>query len=438
LIVFFPLKNYDLLIKKIIKGLTIYYSLPTLHLTQRAYTWTRILNTPFWALYTLLPFILLKDLQATTWQITCIISLNPIVSLFSLYWSAQVKKRHDRLKTNIIWASIFGHLPFFFIPLFPHPWFIIFASATYMLFWRGVNPAWMEILKVNIPVELRHEVYAYGSAFYHAGGAVLAISIGFILDDQLQAWRWLFPLTALLSLFAIFFQIQIPLKKIEVEQPLSSCALFSWKNIVKPWQEGWALLRKRADFAHFQIGFMLAGGALMLWKPAAPLFFFQTLHLNYKELAIAMTLCKSAGYIITLPLWSQAMKRIDLFVFTSRVTFLTALFPLGLIAAQWHLSFLYLAYFLYGIMQAGSEMSWNLSGPIFSKTEESSTYSGINSATVGIRGCLAPPLGSWLCLYLSPLAVLLIGSFFSLLATIHLYRCYRFKEKVYPTYPLAD
>ena len=76
----------------------------------------------------------------------------------------------------------------------------------------------MEILKVNIPVELRHEVYAYGSAFYHAGGAVLAISMGFILDDQLQAWRWLFPLTALLSLFAIFFQIQIPLKKIEVAQ----------------------------------------------------------------------------------------------------------------------------------------------------------------------------------------------------------------------------
>src|ERR1700722_510591 len=102
--------------------------------TRIAYTWTRILNTPFWALYTLLPFIMCKDLQATPWQIACIISLKPIVSLFSLYWSSQVKRRRDRLVSNIVWAGILGHLPFLFVPWISHPWFFIFASAVYMLF----------------------------------------------------------------------------------------------------------------------------------------------------------------------------------------------------------------------------------------------------------------------------------------------------------------
>ena len=120
--------------------------------TKQAFTWTKILNTPFWAIYTLLPFIIMKDLKATTWQISLIVSLSPIISLLSLYWSALIKQRPDRLKANIVWASILGHLPFFFTFYVESSWFFVAASATYMLFWRGANPAWMEILKINLKV----------------------------------------------------------------------------------------------------------------------------------------------------------------------------------------------------------------------------------------------------------------------------------------------
>lgn len=390
--------------------------------TRLAYTATRLLNTPFWALYTLLPFIILKDLHATPWQIACIISLKPIVSLFSLYWSALIKRRRDRLRSNIIWAGILGHLPFLFVPFVHHPWYFVFASAIYMLFWRGVNPAWMEILKINVPEELRRSVFAYGSAFYHAGGAVLAIVMGWLMDDYFQAWRWLFPLTALISLFAIFFQLTLPLKQSFEEPEVTLPTFFSLtEEFKKPWKDAWNLLHERPDFARFQIGFMLAGGGLMLWKPAEPLFFMETLQLNYKELSIAITLCKSIGYTLALPIWMRAMQRLDLFYFSSVVTALTAIFPLGLMAAQWNLMFLYAAYLLYGMMQAGSELSWNLSGPIFSRHEDSSTYSGVNVVTVGLRGCVAPPLGSILCNLTNAVTVLLIGGGFSLLATWQMY-----------------
>lgn len=403
-----------------------------LYRTRLAYTWTRLLNTPFWALYTLLPFIMYKDLQATPWQIACIVSLKPIVSLFSLYWSSRIKRRRDRLVSNVIWAGILGHLPFFFVPWIHHPWFFVFASAVYMLFYRGVNPAWMEILKINVPEENRKTVFAYGSALYHVGGALLAIVLGWLLDDYFQAWRWLFPATALIALGASVFQITLPIREDIQNQELPEPFIFSLKEqIQKPWKDAWELMQRRPDFARFQIGFMLGGGGLMLWQPALPEFFMEVLHVNYKELTIAMTLCKSIGYALATPLWTRLMSRIDLFVFSGAVTAIATLFPLGLIAAQWHIVWLYVAYLIYGMMQSGSELSWNLSGPIFSKQEDSSLYTGVNVVTIGLRGCIAPPVGSLLCNLTNASMALLIGGGFCLLATWQMYANRQKEEKPY-------
>ena len=71
-------------------------------------------------------------------------------------------------------------------------------------------------------------------------------------------------------------------------------------------------------------------------------------------------------------------------------------------------------------MQAGSEMSWNLSGPIFADREDSSPYSALNVITVGIRGCVVPLLGTFLCSAMGPSAVFFIGIGFCFMATWHM------------------
>ena len=50
----------------------------------------------------------------------------------------------------------------------------------------------------------------------------------------------------------------------------------------------------------------------------------------------------------------------------------------------------YAAYTMFGIMQAGSTLSWHLSGPIFSKEKDSTLFSGVSVAMVGLRGCIFP------------------------------------------------
>lgn len=385
--------------------------------TRTAFIWTWVLNTPFWALFGMLPFILYKDLHGTPVQVAVMITLKPMVSLFSLYWSIWVNKRKDRLIPNVVWATILGHAPFLLFPFVQSPWYFVGAFGFYMLMARGMLPAWMEILKLNVPNGKRERIFAFSSAFEYVGAGLLPFILGALLDSYYQSWRWIFPITSLVAIAAVILQRKIPIA-IEKEVLVVESALSLKNQLLQPWKQAWQLLKERRDFAAMQMGFMLGGAGLMIMQPALPMFFMDALHLSYTELAIALTLCKGVGFALTSPLWSRWLNRTDIYRFLSRVTAVAMLFPFGLMLAQTHLIWLYLAYILYGVMQAGSELGWNLSGPIFAKQEDSSPYSSVNVLTVGLRGCLIPPLGSFLCLWGSSHVVMILGGFLCFLATV--------------------
>jgi MFS family permease len=367
-----------------------------------------------------------KDLHASPLQITLVIALKPMVSLFSFYWSSLVIKRRDRLVSNVIWAGILGHIPFILLFWINDPWFCVAASAIYMLLSRGVIPAWTEILKLNISVDSRPKVFAYTSSLWYLGSGLFPFFFGWLLDGSLYSWHWLFPITALLSLSAIFLQIQIP---IPTTTPLHSAHLSFRNQLTQPLKNAWQLIKSRQDFSRYLVGFTLGGSGLIVLQPALPLFFVDNLNLSYVELGTAITLFKGIGYALTSPAWARWMDRVDIYRFSSAVMFIAALFPLCLICSQWNLICLYIAYLGYGFMQAGSELSWRLSGPLFAREEDSSIYSSVNVLMVGLRGCLIPPLGALLCTFGSPVLAILTGALFCLLGTLHMISCSRAIEQ---------
>lgn len=376
--------------------------------TRAAYLWACLLTTPFWVVFNMLPFILYKDLHATPLQITILVTLKPMVSLLSGYWSSAVNKRHDRLVPNVIWARILSHLPFLCFPFIENVWFYIAAFGFYMSLYRGVIPAWMEILKINIPTEGREKVFVWGSFIGYAGNAILPFALGGILDEYTDAWRWIFPATALISLSAIFFKKQIPIEHREDNSP--TLPEKSWKEtVLEPWKESWELLRRRPDFLRYQIGFMLGGGGIMLMQPALPAYFVDTLKLSYTEMAIAISVCKGIGFALSSPAWTKNMNRINIFTLSSIPPLCICAFAICLGAAHMDVLWLYAAYLFYGVMQAGSEMTWHLSGPTFAGQEDSSGYSSVNVLAVGVRGCVIPPLGSLVYLMTNPLTVIAMG-----------------------------
>ena len=384
--------------------------------TSQAFIWSNFLKAPFWAMYALLIFILCKDLQATPMQIAILIALKPIVSLFSPYWSALVHKRPDRLRSNVILAGIIAHIPFFFFPFINSPWFVITSGALFLMMKRGIIPAWMEILKRNLPESRRQRTFSYGSILSYLGGALLPIFFGRLMDTEPGSWRFLFPSTALFSLAGTFFLLRIP----AMEAPLER-APFEWKAVLyRPWKNTLELFKTRPDFVRYQIGFMLGGGGLMVMQPALPAFFIHDLNLSYTALTLALATCKGIGFAVTSRIWATWMDKLSIFSFSALVTLLAALFPLTLLLAPIQIAWIYVAYLIYGVMQAGSELSWHLSGPIFAQKEDSSSYSCANVVTVGIRGLFAPVLGALLSSQVGPFTTLLLGGVCCIAASFQL------------------
>ena len=397
--------------------------------TTSAYIWTHVLNTPFWAVFNLLTFILYKDLQASLFQITVMIIVKPASSLVALYWGAHVNQRRDRLRANLVWGRILSHIPFFFFPFVDNVWYFIFCFGFYMVLARGQVPAWMEILKQNVPEGKRERLFSYVSSFGYLGGALIPIVLGMVMDDYPDSWRWLFPIIALISMAGTFYKIGIPIRdEMSSIPPKSTIGLGT--AFIKPWKDAWRLLTNRPDFASYQIGFMLGGTGMILMQPALPEFFMNGLKLSYTELAVAMALFKGIGFAATSPFWAEKLRKIDIYKFNSQVTFLASLFPIFLVCAQFYSPLIYIAYLFYGMMQAGSEMSWHLSGPIFSRDEDSSLYSNINVLTVGLRGCIVPALGSLLLFEMSPVYVLCIGGALCLLSTAKMISCSRQRSEL--------
>lgn len=395
--------------------------------TAQAFIWTNGLKAPFWAIYGLLMFIMKKDLGASYFQIACLIALKPIVGLLAPYWSALVHKRPERLRSNLIWATILSHLPFFFFPIFSHPWFIIFAGSLFLLMKRGIIPAWMEVMKRNLPEGKREKVFSYGSMISFLGGALIPFVFGVMMDKDPGCWRILFPITSLVSIGGILFLFRLPEEQGEPDEKKST---FDFKkSILRPWVTTYELLRNRPDFWSYQLGFMLGGGGLLMMQPALPAYFVDGLHLSYKELAIAIATCKGLGFALTSRVWAGFMKKIGIYQFSGLVTIFGALFPLALFAGKFGgVPWVFAAYVIYGVMQAGSELTWHLSGPVFSKNEDSSAYSSANVIMVGLRGIVGPYIGGIICAQFGgPIVGMMTGSVFCILATIQLFAA----EKVF-------
>lgn len=389
--------------------------------TKAAFLWTRLLNVPFWILINILPIILYKDLKISPWLVTALIVIKPASALFASYWSAWIHERQDRLVSNIIGANVLRFFPFLFIPWIDSPILIIAIFGLYMMLSRGVMPAWMEIFKLNLDSSARTKIFSYGSALDYFFTALLPVGLGIILDDYSQSWRILFPISAFLGLISTFFVLKLPTRTLDTAKA-SLIETFNLKNeVAKPWQKTLEILRNSNSFFQYQLGFFIGGAGLMMMHSVMPIFFTDTLQLSYTNLLLALGVFKAIGYAIASPLCIRLFDKWSIFKFSSLVSLAFGIFPLLLIGAESNIYLIYFGYLLYGATQAGSELSWHMSGPLFSQEKDSSPFSTTNILLVGVRGCFAPILGSALFYLTNSTTVLLVGAILCVISSRYLF-----------------
>ncbi|MCB1110782.1 MAG: hypothetical protein KDK64_07340, partial [Chlamydiia bacterium] len=105
--------------------------------TRFAFIWMQIATEPFIAFYTLLLFILRKDLGATPLQISVLATLRPVLSVLSFYWSANLLRQRSKLLSNFMGAWVLSFLPFLCLPFITNVWFVILCAGIYQLFSRA-------------------------------------------------------------------------------------------------------------------------------------------------------------------------------------------------------------------------------------------------------------------------------------------------------------
>ena len=385
--------------------------------TAKAFIFSNLISCPFFGIFALLPMILCKELKASPVQISTMTALKPLSALFAVYWiSSRFSQRHCLC---LIWAYFLKFLPFIFAPFFSNPWVFIGAFGMHMLLLRGVIPTWMELLRLGLSEKDRGKICALGSILNYLCTAFIPLIFGWILDEITGSWRWIFCTTSLLGMgcIAIIFKMFWTSKK---HEPIVTTNLR--KSFSKPWQEAKRLLLKRSDFFHFQIGFFLGGAGLMTIHAAIPKYFTESLSLSYTEIFLAICFCKGIGFTVASPLWIRMFNRLEIFSFCACVPLLAVVFPILLILAKLHLYFAFFAYFLYGVMQAGSELGWKMSGLVFSGKEDSSPYSLINVLTVGIRGGTFPYLGAFLFICSGAYLTFTMGGILCLMGSFYLWR----------------
>ncbi len=379
-----------------------------------------LLSAPLSYMCTFAGIILYKSLGSTPFQVALLTMLKPSVSLLILYWSVSIHSNKHKLMQNLVWAGVLACIPFFIFPWVQSPWVFICCIAIYLFFHRAGTPAWVEIMRMNLPSSHRGKIYSFATALAYAEGFLLSFWIGPWLEGNESAWRWLYPLAALIGMALILIQSKLPLY---IDEKTKETPLLSWKSkVTTPWKDAIKLMKERPDFRRFQMGFFLCGFGLMMAMAVIPIYAVDVLNISYKEVVTAFLVCQGFGYVLTARVWGHQLNQVPIFKLMACVISCFVLFGVFLLLTTYSTNCFYIAYFIYGVGQGGSRLCWHLAGPIFAKERNSSVYSSVNILMVGIRGCIAPLLASFLYGVISPFGVILLFIFLSLVAIVMMVR----------------
>jgi MFS family permease len=376
--------------------------------TKLSLLWMNLSSEPLIAIYSLMPFIMRKELGASMFEIALFTTLSPVLSVFSFYWGAWLTHRKNKLLPNLIGAWILARIPFLFFPFITSFWMMFLSCAIYQLFSRASTPALMEILKRNIPKKTRERIFSLYYVLSVLEGVLIGLLLLEVLDISNNNWRMLFLLCALISITSVFLQLKIKIPKEEEPAELPK------QGLIRPLKESFQLLKTRRDFAIFQWGFMIGGFALMLIAPARSIFAADFLPVSLADMTLARCVFVGLGMAGSSLIWNKALELFGIQRLTSWILIGFGIFPIFLLLSYVHISWFYLAHLYYGIAQGGSHLVWHLSGTIFAGDQNSTPYTTINVLMIGLRGAVGPILGGLLCDSMGPVPVLVAGAFIGL------------------------
>ena len=386
-------------------------------------------------------FVFIKSLHGSSYQLSVLFQFSVLVFLVLLVFNEMLKR--IRNKANLLRVTgILTRLPLFVLVFFPgthaamsgNSFYHYIFLAVFLIYYLG-NPAIFPIinllLKHNYRLEVFGKLYSLATFWNKVVMLLTTFVYGLLLDADNFAFRWVFPIIAVIGFLSLVLLSRIPYEEKEIFAPAKkffASILDSGMNMYRTWTGNKA-------FHHFEIGFLFYGFAFMSTITVITLFFERSLHLNYSGVAFYKNSYNVLA-LLFIPFFGRLLGRIDPRKFAA-ITFATIfLYLLSLALTSWFPGYtivmgikIYYFLLLYILGQAlfAATMSllWSIGSAYFCRPEEAADYQSVHLFLTGTRAVFAPILGVIFYEMYGFEFTFMVGAAFALIAVVVMIWSYR-------------
>jgi len=240
-------------------------------------------------------------------------------------------------------------------------------------------PAYIDAMRQIYPDDFRGRAMAYVRTGMTVVMTLLTPLAGWLLD--LVGYQLLFPVAALFGVASAltFGRIAFDDRPAARRESLSSI---------------WSILRTDRGFALYSLAFTIFGFGNLMITPLIPILQVDELGLSYAEVGF-LGLVNSAFWLLGYLYWGRVVDRRGA-IWTTKATFLLMLpIPPILFLAR-DLAQMIPAYILLGFTTASGDLAWLNAMLVFAGRDRVGAYTALHTNLLGIRGMIAPFVGTWL------------------------------------------
>ncbi|MDD3877578.1 MAG: MFS transporter [Bacteroidales bacterium] len=356
-------------------------------------------------------FIFIKSLNGSNYQLSMLFQFSMLVLLVSVFANEIIAAIRNKKKA-LRFIAVVTRLPLLLMFLFPGNPELISANPVYHYIFLGiffmyfsaspiVFPTINLFLKNNYTHQNFGRLYSFVTTLSKVIVLVVTFLFGILLDYDNFAFRYVYPILAVLGIISVFIFSTIDFGHIEVKEKLLLSAVFK-KSITTMKQT----LIFNKPFRDFQISFMFYGFAFMSTITVITIFYQEVLDLNYTSVAFYKNAYNVLA-ILMLPFFGRIISRIDPRYF-SVISFASLMFYIICIMLTQYLptytlfldvkiyGMLMAAIFFHAFFAATMSLLWSIGSAYFCEKEEAGVYQSVHLSLTGFRAVFVPILGIYL------------------------------------------
>ncbi len=330
----------------------------------------------------LLPFISIigRKIGATNFQIALLAATPYVANAFALLWTEDIFGK-GRV-WYVVWPSVLGRSLLFGMFFIKGPGYYTALIFLYMLVTAIPFPSYASIMKTNYPDAVRGRLMSFVRAVTAVLWMFSAFISGLILERDTYNYRYIFPFAALFGILAAFQFGAIKVRDEKKNRESIKGAI----HIMTP--------LKNRPFQMYLLTYTLFESGLLIALPVIPLVLVDEAHITNFAAGVYGSVFSSmwlAGFFF----WGRFLDKHSIRHALMGVFIAGSFIPLIYILSR-NIYMLGVAQGISGFVAAAIELTGYVVVTRMSSSREVPRYMASNVAAGGLRGAVAPFVGTWL------------------------------------------